>query len=150
MPKTLARGAMVPGKSKENEVFLAVNELQKLARAVYHAGAFTLSTSDAVAHTVWTSEDMPEGALWSFVVSAQAQVPGGAGFAHIVRSALYQRLPGGVTTQFGTGTAIVTNRADANLQLQSSVSGNAVIFQVVDALARSLNWAIWLEARVSI
>jgi len=149
MPKTLSKGR-ISQKSSDKEMQYAVNELQDVASAVCRLGPFKVSTSDALAHTVWTSEDMPEGALWSFIVSAQAQVPGGAGFAHIVRSALYQRLPGGVTTQFGTGTAIVTNRADANIQLQSSVSGNAVIFQVVDALARSMNWAVWIEARVSI
>lgn len=149
MPKTLSRGRISP-KSDDKERELAINELQKIANSVYRAGPFLVSTSDAVAHPIWTSEDMPEGALWSFIVSAQAQVPAGAGFAHLVRSAVYQRLVGGVTTQLGTGTAIVTNRPDANIQIQSTVSGNAVVFQVIDALARSLNWAVWVEARVSV
>lgn len=146
MPKTLARGAVVQNKSKENETFPAINELQKVANSVYRAGPFTVSASDAIAHIVWTSEDMPEGALWSFIMSAQAQ---GTGMAHIVRSALWSRPVGGIPTQFGTGTAISTNRTDANIQLQNTTVGNSVAVQVIDASARTLSWAVWIEVRVS-
>lgn len=147
MPKTLSRGSLVPNKSKENETFLAVNELQKVANSIVRIGPLRVSTSDAAAHTVWTSEDMPEGALWSFFITAQCH--GGASSAHIIRTALYFRDSGGVATQFGAGTAVSTNRTDANIQVQTALSGNDVLVQVVDAGGRTANWAVWIEVRVS-
>jgi hypothetical protein len=146
MPKALSRGS-ITAKSGDNEKLLAINELQKIVGSVVRLGPLVVSTSDAIAHVLWTSEDMPEGALWSFVLTAQAH--GGASSAHIIRSALYFRDSGGVTTQFGAGTAISTNRTDANIQIQTATSGNAVLVQVVDAGGRTMDWAVWIEVRVS-
>lgn len=146
MPKSLSRGS-ITAKSNDNEILLAINELQKRARSIVALGPFTISTADAAPHIVWTSEDMPEGAQWSLIMTAQAH--GGASSAHIVRSAFYFRDSGGATTQFGAGTAISTNRTDANIQIQTLASGNTVVVQVIDAGGRAMDWSVWLEVRVS-
>jgi hypothetical protein len=91
---------------------------------------------------------MPEGALWTFLIYGQAQ--GGGAFAQIERSAMFSRAVGGAIAQFGTGTNVFTARTDGNIQVQTTTSGNAAVVQVQDLTGRSLSWALWVEARVSI
>ena len=149
MPKTLGRGNLVQNKSKENEIFLAVNELQKLSNSVYRAGPLSLSTSDAATHTIWTSDAVSEGAMWSVTVYFTGHVAAGAGQIFWVRNVAFFRQSGGGTTLVGV-TDSVQVRSDGNFSVSVNVSGNAIAATVSDDLARAINWSVWIEVRVSV
>lgn len=145
MPKTLARGNLVQNKSKESETFLAVNELQKVANSVYRIGPLTLKTSDAGPDTIWTSDQVPEGQLWSVVAQIQCQGTGVQGYFR--RDSLFFRNSGGATTL--VGTAPTTVRSDTFISVNPTTSGNSIILTVSDTSARALSWSAWIEVRTS-
>jgi hypothetical protein len=147
MPKTLSRGNLVPNKSKEKETFLAVNELQKGANAVYRVGPLRITTTDAAFHDVWTSDQQTEGSIWGLTVYFLGKVAAGGGQIFWARNISYYRQPGGVTTLLGL-TDVSTSRSDANMQIAVNPLGNTVVAYVGDAAARTIDWSVWVEVRV--
>lgn len=146
MPKPHDSGQLKETKSKENEVFPAVNALLELALQYGLMGPFKGSTN-ASTKTIWTSEAIPEGACWA--VSMEAQARGSAARARFVREALFYREPAGVLTQEGATQSPVTIRTDANISVAFAIVGNTVTATVTDATARDLSWYAWIKVRVS-
>lgn len=147
MPKPVSSGQLKENKSKENEVFPLVNELRDIAAQVYRGGVFTTTSSDAAAHTIYTSDDMPEGAVWSVSWRIVGQSP--TSRVMLMREAVFFRQSAGVTTQDGLTVGITSIRTDANMTTAIAASGNAVAITVSDASSRAMSWSCWVEIRVS-
>jgi hypothetical protein len=144
--KTLNLGQLSEGKSKEKETYRLVNALREHAESFFSSKRFTLNTTDAVATTFWTSQEMSEGALWSVTARVQCQTTSNEGWFEA--RALFRRPVGGSATQTLV-TAITSIVSDANLTAVLSVSGQTVIAQVQDLSGRAVSWAIWVEVRES-
>jgi hypothetical protein len=146
MPKTVDYGDLKEGVSKERETVRLINQLRDRAANNGALGPFTTTTNASIA-TAWTSEDMPEGAVWSITMHAQAR--GTAARAYLQATALFYRNSGGTATQEGGIASTITIRTDANLTVLYTITGNKILAQVSDATARAVSWYVWIEPRVS-
>jgi hypothetical protein len=135
-------------KSKEAEVFPLVNELADIAAQYYKGGRFTVATTTVAAGTIYTSDDLPEGAVWSVSWRILGQSP--TSRCMLLREAVFYRQSAGATTQEGATASPATIRTDANMSTAIAASGNAVTITVTDALARAMSWSCWVEIRVSL
>lgn len=146
MPKTLARGRISP-KSGDNEKMLAINELQDLGNSVYRGGPFTASTAATGPDVIYTSETIPESAVWSVTLWLLGQATGAPDAALLIRFALFQRATGAAAVQIGA-TAATTIRSGAQV-VTVGLTGNTVT-ATVSGMDAPYSWSTWAEIRVSI
>lgn len=111
------------------------------------AQVITVSTAATAAFTtIWTSDAMPTNSAWHVLVTCSALTTAGAAqHCAYVREAYFANTAGTVA-QVGGTTSISTYESAAAADVQFTVSGQTVLFQVKDDGASTFAW----KARVTI
>lgn len=149
MFQTVATPDLKEARSDDKEKTQLANALRRAVNMTSRARAALTTEALGVFTTIWLSEDMPTGSVWSVDYHIVARtIAGVAGRARYDQAALFYREPAGSTTQQGaTQTISPAIESIAAFSAQFLVSGNAIAVQVLDDGVSTVDWDALIEVR---
>lgn len=145
---TVSQQPLREDRSTQKEEYQLANGLRVAANLNSRTRVELTTAGTGVYTTIWTSDDMPEGAAWALDISAIGVAT--LNSARYERASFYVRAVGGPPTAPGGGTAdyIPPFETDPFADAQFVVVGNAIAVQVRDpGGGGAMDWDVVVTAR---
>lgn len=143
MPKSVDAGSLNEGRSREREVFQLINRLRDLLNYRFLTKADIETAATGVLTAIWTSPEVPEGAVWRVEakIIGRATAGGAAVVTCDIYALMYREVGGALTQEDVTYSASTPIATVAGTDCDIVVSGNTVAVQVQDDGVRNFSWS---------
>jgi len=146
---TVQQPEIKDGVSSDKEKIKLANALRRATNMVSQSRVQLTTAATATYTAIWTSDEMPEGSVWSIEAYVFYRAAAGASScARYWRTALFFRDPAGVVTQLGaTGNVATPIFAIVAFDARFAIVGNTIGVQVLDDGAATADWDATITAR---
>lgn len=143
---TVSQQPLREARSSQKEEYQLANGLRDAANMTSRTRTTSTTAGTGAFTTIWTSDDVPEGAAWAINASVLAR--GSGTWGRFEKGALFFRDPAGATTQGGaTGDIAPVIRSVVTINVQFAVAGNGIAVQVKGDGATTIDWDALVELR---